>query len=33
MRALGIPMIAPEPTDFFKDVTLQIMEERKRTKQ
>ncbi|GFR07462.1 cytochrome P450 3A8 [Trichonephila clavata] len=33
MEALRIPVIAPGPTDFFKDVTLQIMEERKRTKQ
>lgn len=33
MRAFGIPFISPEPTDFFRDVTLQIMKERKRTGQ
>ncbi|GFS67856.1 cytochrome P450 9e2, partial [Nephila pilipes] len=33
MKALGIPFISSEPTDFFKNVTLQIMEERKRSGQ
>ncbi|GIY47674.1 cytochrome P450 3A21 [Caerostris extrusa] len=33
MQLLGIPVISPEPTDFFKQVTLQILEERKKTGQ
>ncbi|XP_055948651.1 cytochrome P450 3A21-like [Argiope bruennichi] len=33
MKFLGIPVFLPQPTEFFKQVTLRIMEERKRTGQ
>ncbi|CAL1286913.1 unnamed protein product [Larinioides sclopetarius] len=33
MKFLGVPVFLPQPTEFFKQVTLQIIEERKRTGQ
>ncbi|GBM45922.1 Cytochrome P450 3A21 [Araneus ventricosus] len=33
MKFLGVPIFLPQPTEFFKQVTLKIMEERKRTGQ
>ncbi|KAF8787803.1 cytochrome P450 3A31-like [Argiope bruennichi] len=32
-KMLGIPVISPEPMKFFKDVTLQIIDQRKKTGQ
>ncbi|GBL64015.1 hypothetical protein AVEN_180424-1, partial [Araneus ventricosus] len=33
VKLLGIPIISPEPMRFFKEVTLQIIEQRKKTGQ